>query len=166
MVGSAPATSAPRPDWQLRYSEGKYAESLALVRAHGVNKRLSELSASALAELADVARLGGDPELAVSALTLLLQRFPSAPEARDGKFLLGRVQVLRGDDRAAVDAFESYLRRATSGRYVNETRGRLMELYSKRGDTDRARAVAEQYLAATPNGPYGRLARSLISAER
>jgi TolA-binding protein len=165
---SAPSVpgAAPEPDWQVRYAQGKYAESLALIRAHGVSKHLSELSASALAELADVARLGGDPELAVNALTVLLQRFPSAPEARDGKFLLGRVQVLRGDDRAAVDAFESYLRRPTSGRYVNETRGRLMELYSKRGDTDRARAVAEQYLAATPNGPYARLARSLVSPER
>jgi TolA-binding protein len=164
---SAPAAPdpAPRSAWQARYAEGKYAEALALVRAGGVAKHLQELSPAALAELADAARLGGDPGLAVSALNLLIQRFPSAPEARDGKFLLGRVHVLRGDGPAAVDAFESYLRRGPSGRYVNETRGRLMELYSKRGDTARARGVAEQYLAAAPNGPYRRLARSLLSLE-
>jgi TolA-binding protein len=164
-----PATaeaSAARADWQLRYAEGKYAESLALVRASGLAKHLADLSPGALAELADAARLGGDPELAVRALTLLIQRFPGAPAARDGRFLLGRVQALRGDDAAAVDAFESYVRNAPSGRYVNETRGRLMELYSKRGDTERARSLARQYLDVTPSGPYQRLARSLVTPER
>ena len=163
---SASEPGASRADWQLRYAEGNYAESLALVRAHGVGKHLNDLSPSALAELADAARLGGDPELAVRALTLLVQRFPGAAEARDGRFLLGRVHALRGDDAAAVDAFESYLRSVPSGRYVNETRGRLMELYAKRGDTQRARAVAERYLELTPNGPYRRLARSLVTPER
>lgn len=163
---SAPPEPAPRAEWQARYAEGRYAEALALVRAHGISRHLSELSPAALAELADAARLGGDPALAVSALNLLIQRFPGAPEARDGKFLLGRVHVLRGDDAAAAAAFESYLSRAPSGRYVNETRGRLMELYAKRGDTARARGIAEQYLAATPSGPYQRLARSLVSPER
>jgi TolA-binding protein len=155
--------AAPRADWQLRYREGKYAESLALVRARGVGKHLTDLSPSALAELADAARLGGDPELAARALTLLVQRFPGSPEARDGRFQLGRVDVLRGDDAAAVDAFESYLRSGSSARYANETRGRLMELYSKRGDKERARGVAQQYLKATPNGPYRRLAQSLVT---
>ena len=166
-VPSATAESpALRAEWQLRYAEGKYAESLALVRASGLAKHLGELSPGALAELADAARLGGDPELAVRALTLLIQRFPSAPAARDGRFLLGRVHALRGDDAAAVEAFERYVRNVPSGRYVNETRGRLMELYSKRGDTERARSLARQYLDVTPNGPYQRLARSLVTPER
>jgi TolA-binding protein len=162
---AVPEAATSRSEWQVRYAEGKYAESLALVRARGVGKHLTDLSPAALAELADAARLGGDPELAVRALTLLIQRFPGAPEARDGRFLLGRVHVLRGDDAAAVEAFESYLRSGPSGRYVNETRGRLMELYSKRGQTERARAVAQQYLEVTPNGPYHRLARSLLTPE-
>ena len=163
---AAPESLAPRADWQLRYREGKYAESLALVRARGIGKHLTDLSPGALAELADAARLGGDPELAVRALTLLIQRYPGAAEARDGRFLLGRVDVLRGDDAAAVDAFEGYLRSGSSGRYASEARGRLMELYAKRGDSERARGVAEQYLQATPNGPYRRLARSLVTPER
>ncbi len=161
----APEPLAARADWQLRYREGKYAESLALVRAQGVGKHLTDLSPSALAELADAARLGGDPELAVRALALLIQRFPGAAEARDGRFMLGRVDVLRGDDAAAVEAFEGYLHSGSSGRYVSETRGRLMELYAKRGDAERARSVAQQYLQATPNGPYRRLARSLITSQ-
>jgi len=165
---AAPDATAPpaRPEWQVRYRSGQYAESVALIRASGVAKHLNELSPSALADLADAARLGGDPGLAVRALTLLLQRFPSTPEARDGRFLRGRVHVLLGNAGAAIEDFESYLRDRASARYASETRGRLMELYSSRGDTERAREFARQYLEAAPNGPYQRLARSLASPAR
>jgi TolA-binding protein len=162
-VEAAPQT---RPDWQVRYRNGQYAESLAIVRASGVAKHLTGLSPSALADLADTARLGGDPDLAIRALTLLLQRFPSASEARDGRFLRGRVHALLGNAAAAINDFESYLRARPSARYASETRGRLMELYSAGGDTARAREFARQYLDAAPNGPYQRLARSLASPQR
>jgi TolA-binding protein len=168
----APAASAESPssaapgtavaDWQARYRDGKYAESLTLLRASGLTKRLDELSAATLADVADAARLGGDPELAVRALGVLLRRFPGAPEARDGKFLLGRVQALRGDATAAIAAFESYLRPGGGTLYANEATGRLMELYSARGDTERARDMARRYLEKAPQGPYRRLARSLV----
>lgn len=167
----APVTEATAPapasaDWQARYRAGKYAESLSLARAGAVDKRLGELSASALAELAEVARLGGDPELAVRALTTLLRRFPGAPEARESRFLLGRVHALRGDRAAAIDAFESYLGSGASALYSNEALGRLMELYSARGDSERASAIARRYLERSPNGPYHRLATSLIATKR
>ena len=165
-ASASAAAPQARPDWQVRYRSGRYAESVALVRANGVAKHLNELSPRDLADLADAARLGGDPDLAVRALTLLLQRFPSAPEARDGRFLRGRVHVLRGSPAAAIEDFEGYLRSTPSARYASETRGRLMELYSARGETERAREVARQYLETAPNGPYQRLARSLASPER
>jgi hypothetical protein len=171
-TSAAPAAAEPTaappalPDWQARYRSGQYAQSLALVRASGVAKQLTGLSPSALADLADAARLGGDPDLAIRALTLLLQRFPSAAEARDGRFLRGRVHVLLGNAGAAIEDFENYLRNRPSARYASETRGRLMELYSSRGDTVRAREIARQYLEAAPNGPYQRLARSLASTAR
>jgi hypothetical protein len=172
-ASAAPASGAEmvpapqaRPEWQVRYRNGQYAESLAIARASGVAKHLTGLSPSALADLADAARLGGDSDLAIRALTLLLQRFPSAPEARDGRFLRGRVHVLRGNAALAIDDFESYLRTRASARYASETRGRLMELYSARGETARAREFARQYLEAAPNGPYQRLARSLAPLDR
>ena len=139
------------------------SESLALARAGRVDKRLGELPPDALADLAEAARLGGDPELAVRALTALLRRFPGAPEAREVKFLLGRVQVLRGDAGAAVAAFESYLGDGRSALYTNEALGRLMEIYSTRGDTQAAQGIARRYLARAPNGPYRRLADSLLT---
>jgi TolA-binding protein len=158
----APSTEASaNPAWRARYRDGKYADSVALLRANGVVDRLNELPAGTLAEVADAARLGGDLELAVRALTSLMRRFPSAPEARDGQFLLGRVHALRGDAPRAVAAFEAYLKAGPSSRYASESMGRLMELYSARGEDERARAMARAYLERAPEGPYQRLARSL-----
>jgi TolA-binding protein len=155
--------TAPNPEWRNRYRDGKYADSLALMRADGVTERLNELPPRILAEVADAARLGGDLELAARALTVLMRRFPSAPEARDGQFLLGRVHALRGDQKSAIAAFEAYLKPGHSSQYANEAVGRLMELYSAQGNDERARAMAARYLDRAPNGPYRRLARSLVA---
>jgi hypothetical protein len=169
-VAPAPSTAPPpsavpaaSTDWQARYRAGQYAESLALLRSSGLARRLEELPPATLAGIADAARLGGDPELAVRALRVLLRRFPGAPEARDGKFLLGRVQALRGDTVAAVAAFEGYLAPGGGTQYANEAVGRLMELYSERGKTERAKSMAQRYLENAPDGPYQRLARSLLA---
>jgi TolA-binding protein len=155
-------TRARAADWQADYRAGNYAEALVLARSSGADKRLGELSASALLELSEAARLGGDPELAVRALTALLRRFPVTSEAREARFLLGRVQALRGEGASAIEAFEGYLASGAT-RYASEALGRLMELYSARGDTDRAREIARRYLERAPNGPYHRLAQSLSS---
>jgi transmembrane sensor len=160
------AEASANDAWRDRYRDGKYAESLALLRASGVAERLHELGPRALAEVADAARLGGAPDLAVRALTVLMRRFPGAAEARDGQFLLGRVHALRGDGGAAVSAFEEYLKAGASARYANEAIGRLMELYSARGDDERARALARRYLENSPDGPYRRLARSLAAPSK
>jgi TolA-binding protein len=167
VVSSAVPTSPESPDdWQKSYRQGNYAASLAQARGIGVNKLIDELPSKSLAELADAARLGGDPELAVRALTALQRRFPSSAEAREGKFLLGRVHALRGDSKAAIASFESYLAQRGSSAYATEAVGRLTELYSGRGDTERARAMAKRYLERAPNGPYKRLALSLLERTR
>lgn len=152
---------APSADWRGRYRDGKYAEALALLRASGVTERLEELGPRALAEVADVARLGGDTKLAARALGLLIRQYPKASEARDAPFLLGRVHALSGDRAAAIRAFESYLAPGGSTQYANEATGRLMELYAGRGDEEQAKTMARRYLANAPNGPYRRLALSL-----
>jgi TolA-binding protein len=157
------AESSPHTEWRNRYRDGKYADSVALLRANGVADRLNELSPRLLSEVADAARLGGDLELAVRALSVLMRRFPSSPEAQDGQFLLGRVHALRGDSARAIAAFEAYSKSGRASRYENEAVGRLMDLYSARGDDERAREMARRYLNQAPNGPYQRLARSLVA---
>ena len=160
------AESERNPEWRAQYRVGHYAESLALIRAEGLDDRLNEVHARTLAEVADAARLGGDPELAVRALLALMRRFPRAAEARDGKFLLGRVYALRGDAAAAISAFETYLKPGGSTRYENEAVGRLIGLYSARGDGELARGMASRYLRQAPDGPYRRLANSLVQRRR
>jgi TolA-binding protein len=166
VVSSATASPAPADDWLKSYRQGNYAASLAQARGIGVNKLIDELPPKSLAELADAARLGGDPELAVRALTALQKRFPSSAEAREGKFLLGRVHALRGDSKAAMSSFEGYLAQRGASAYATEAIGRLMELYSVHGDTERARVMAKRYLERAPNGPYKRLAISLLERAR
>ena len=160
---AAPGSSAPpqSAEWRDRYRDGKYAEALALLRASHAAERLESLGPRLLADIADVARLGGDLKLAARALGVLLRQYPRASEARDAQFLLGRVHALSGDRASAIRAFESYLESGSSRRYANEAAGRLMDLYAERGDTERARAMAQRYLASAPNGPYRRLALSL-----
>jgi len=160
---AAPAepTPAPGADWRSQHRDGKYAEALALLRASRVPDRLEELGPRALAEVADVGRLGGDLKLATRALNLLIRQYPGAGEARDAQFLLGRVYALSGDRGSAIRAFESYLQSGGSAKYVNEATGRLMELYAAGGDDERARTMARRYLTHAPNGPYRRLALSL-----
>ncbi len=165
-AGSSAPAAPSGADWQASYRQGNYAASLARARELGVNKLIQELPPKGLADLADAARLGGDPELAVRALTALQKRFPSSAEAREGKFLLGRVYALRGEKNAAIGSFESYLATPGAAAYGAEAIGRLMELYSERGDTERAHAMAERYMERSPDGPYRRLARSLLERSR
>lgn len=159
---TATVVTPPRSDdWRQRYQEGKYAEALTSLRASRLAERLEELGPRALSEVADIARLGGDLKLAARALSLLIRQYPRAGEARDARFLLGRVHALSGDRASAIGAFESYLALGRSSQYTDEAVGRLMELYAERGDGERARLMAQRYLSRAPNGPYRRLASSL-----
>lgn len=157
-VAPAPsATSAAPPVPPVLLSASPSARPVA-----SVSRGLGELPAKELAELADQARLRGDSELAIRALNALLTRFPASPEARSGRFLLGRVYALKGERAKATEAFERYLA-SGRGAYENEAVGRLIELYSARGDVEKARAMARRYLAQAPSGPYRRLAESLVA---
>lgn len=161
-----PARQAPvvtaEPDWRARFRARRYPEALASARSVGVERLLVELDAAALADLADVARLGGDSSLNVRVLRALRARFPGTSQASRGAFLLGRALALAGNQREAAAAFEAHLAEDPNGAHSVEALGRLMELYSELGDRARARTRAERYLERAPTGPYQRLARSLV----
>jgi hypothetical protein len=150
-----------RATWRTLFDQGRYGESLAAAKSIGIDRLLATLGPESLVALADVARLGGDPALAVRVLELLLRRFPASAQGKESRFLLGRLHVLRGEGPRAIAAFESYLNLAGSLPYAGEAMGRLMELYAAQNDIQKARALAQRYLEHSPNGPYRRLARSL-----
>lgn len=167
---SAPPKISEKPTaeetWRTLYKSGQYEAALAMAKELGFESLMRQLSAEPLADLADTARLGGSPELAVQSLTALQQRFPAAAPARDVNFLLGRVYAAQGQRQRAIDAFEAYLEAAEKGAYANETLGRLMQLYSSAGNTARARQMATRYLQRAPEGPYQRLANSVLRSDR
>lgn len=161
--GPSSSTGAEAPvDWRTLFAAQRYPQALARAKALGFDRLAREADAQTLAELADVARLGGDPALAASCLLALERRFPGSPQATAARFLLGRVYVVQGNGAAATAAFEEYLRRSPDGGYASEALGRLMELYSARGERSRAEAAARRYLGRAPQGPYRALARSLL----
>jgi hypothetical protein len=164
----APAEPTPRAapvaelGWFELYRARKYRAALARAKELGFDRLTSELPAAALADLADTARLGGEPALAIRALNSLGRRFPGSNEAREATFLLGRVHALRGEESLATQNFERYL--SSSGRkaYESEAMGRLLELYAKGSDRSRAEKMARRYLERAPDGAYRRLAHSLL----
>lgn len=159
---SASNREASPPDWRASFQARRYPEALASARALGVSRLLEELDAGGLSDLADAARLGGDPSLGVRVLDTLRARFPGTARASRAAFLLGRAHALSGNQRDAIGAFEAHLVEDPNGAHSIEALGRLMELYAERGDRKRARSAAERYLERAPQGPYERLAHSLV----
>jgi TolA-binding protein len=160
----APAVARPAAelDWRELYRSRKYRAALARAKELGFDRLASELPAAALADLADTARLGGEPALAIRALGALGRRFPESNEAREATFLLGRVHALRGEVSLATQNFERYLSASGSKAYESEAMGRLLELYAKGPDRGRAENMARRYLQRAPDGAYRRLAHSLL----
>jgi TolA-binding protein len=151
------------PTWRELYLRREYAAALSAARHAGFERLAATLGAVELADLADTARLAGDAAAALTVLHALERRFPDTSQARQARFLIGRVLLQTGNAAGAVSAFERYLQANPSGTYSTEAMGRLVELYNQRGDSARARDMARRYLARAPHGPYQRLARSLIS---
>jgi TolA-binding protein len=169
----SPATpkSRPRPEprstahesrWRQLHRQREYAAALAAARDEGLGRLIDELGPVPLADLADVARLGGDLPVALQVLTAIQRRFPETEQAEQAQFLSGRILVQLGRGPEAATVFESYLGAHPDGQLSTEALGRLLELRANDGDTARARRLAERYLQRAPNGPYRRLARSLI----
>jgi|GEM_PF-3206882 len=150
-------------DWVKLYRERDYAAALAAARRVGVDALLQNLAPQPLSELGDVARLGGDGDLALRAFETLGRRFPTSRQARDGLFLSGRVLASRGQLSAAQTRFEAYLAGNNRNIHAIEAMGRLVEIYAATKDP-RAKTTARAYLQRAPQGPYQRLCQSVLAA--
>lgn len=160
-----PTRRDPSLDWRPLYVAGDYAGALRKARDVGLERLALRLDRAALADLADSARLGGDPSAALLLLGALERRFADSEAASRASFLAGRLLAQQERHAEAISAFERYLERHPDGTYAGETRGRLMQTYAAAGEQRRARAQAEVYLARYPEGPYRLLASSLIAGQ-
>ncbi len=162
---SAPAEATPAPSgraptdavrWRALAKDARHRDALAELGEDGVARETKRASdAQTLLELADVARLGGRPALAVAPLERLLElhgRDPSAPVAA---FTLGKLELddLNRPDRAAR-AFATCIRLGPPQTLAEDAHQRRVEALAKSGDEDGAREAARAYRKLYPGGRH------------
>ena len=146
-MAPAPATASPRrsgrtkgsprsptkatPDWRALAQSGEHTQALAAAEAVGFSKLCGSLSASALLELADVARYARRKARAREALQSIRRRFPGTDAAATAAFDLGR---LAARCAGAPKWFRTYLEERPQGSMAEAARQRLGECTNSAGE--------------------------------
>jgi hypothetical protein len=152
-----PDAIVQQPAWRKALAEGHRSEVLVeLVRAGGASA-LGEASEDELWQIADAARVGGQPMLAQGALLRLRERGARGQTA----YLLGKIAVdQRGVPSEAIRWFKTYLQESPRGPLSEQALGRLVELGAGSAE---GRAFAGEYLRRFPDGAYVPFARSQLA---
>jgi ferric-dicitrate binding protein FerR (iron transport regulator) len=159
----APANAARAPDWRQFARKGSLREAFAAAHASGFEAACESASPSELLQLADGARLSGNPASARQPLLRLRSAFPGDSRRAAAAFTLGKIAF--DQTRAYAEAaewFATSIREQPGGSLAREAAGRLIEARRRSGDDAGARRAAEGYLARYPDGPHADLARSLV----
>jgi transmembrane sensor len=158
-----PAISSRAPDWRQFARKGSLREAFGAAEAAGFEAACQSASASELLQLADGARLSGQPASARQALMRLRSAFPGDPRRAAAAFALGKVAFDQtGAYAEAAEWFATSIREQPAGSLAREAAGRLIEARRRAGDAAGARRAAESYLTRYPDGPHADLARSLV----
>ena len=150
------------PDWRALFREGQFAEAYENAIPAGLEAFVSEAPPRDLLLAARAARLSGAANDAMRLLRGLRRLHPSAEEAPDAAFELGRMAQRRGAHRGAARLYGRFLVEAPDDGLAVDAMGRRMEALLAAGETTEAEAVARSYLARYPRGPHASLARSLL----
>jgi hypothetical protein len=146
-----------QPAWRKALAEGRRGEVVAEVLRAGGASALGEASDDELWQIADAARVGGQPMLAQAALLHLRERGLRGQSA----YLLGKIAVdQRGVPSEAIRWFKTYLREHPEGPLSEQALGRLVELGAGSAE---GRAFAREYLRRFPEGAYVPFARSQLA---
>jgi TolA-binding protein len=138
---------------------------LADADRRGIDRVLTESTATELAALADAARYARRQEVARRALTAQRARYPGSMQARDAAFFLGGLAEGQKDDPVSLEWYDVYLGESPNGAYAPQALGRKMMLLQRLRGPASARAVATEYLARFPEGPYAGSANKLLSMQ-
>jgi len=146
-------TIAP-PDWRSRYNAGELAQALDLLRQSpgGIEGAIMNArNAAELTAISDIARAkGGDPAAALSALTQLVDRFPSDPYAEIAAYTLGGMYEKMGQ----ADQAQKYFERARSlkGVLAEDALCKQIRAEHRAGRKDEAKRMAQEYVNKYPDG--------------
>jgi hypothetical protein len=149
--------------WPTLVAAGDGKALLGEAESHGIDRTLAEVDGAAMAALADAARYGNRPELAVRALLTARGRFPGTPAARAAAFYLGKLTDDRGDAAGALDWYRRYLAETPRGPFAAEALGREMLTVERLSGRSAAQGLAAQYVRRCPNGTYLLQAHSILA---
>jgi transmembrane sensor len=152
-VGTPGARAPAAKGWRDYAAKGDFAQAYEELNSSSRDAVRDEAADLMLA--ADVARLSGHPEQAVSPLRKLCQRHASDRRAPVAAFTLGRVlldDLGRPSDAAA--AFEKARVLWPTGPLAEDALAREADAWQRAGRLELARAIAEQYLARYPQGRH------------
>ena len=150
----APMVTIAPPDWRSKYNAGELAQALELLRqsAGGIDGAIvTARSAAELAAISDIARAkGGDPAAALSALTQLVERFPSDPYAEIAAYTLGGMYEKMGQPDQAQKYFERA--RSLKGVLAEDALCKQIRAEHRAGRKDEAKRMATEYVTKYPDG--------------
>ncbi len=149
--------------WPTLVAAGDGKALLGEAESHGIDRTLAEVDGAAMAALADAARYGSRPELAVRVLLTERGRFPGTPAARAAAFYLGKLTDDRGDAAGALDWYRRYLAETPRGPFAAEALGREMLTVERLSGRPAAHGLAAQYVRRFPNGTYLLQAHSILA---
>jgi transmembrane sensor len=153
----APASTAPHANaangrsWRALAQEGDYRSAFTLMTESGASAVRDDPDDLLFA--ADVARLSGHPDLAVSKLDRVLRAHARDSRAPLAAFTLGRTLLdSLGRPREAADAFAKARKLSPGGALAQDALAREVESWSRAGEPTLARSRALEYLKLYPEG--------------
>lgn len=165
----APDVAAPAPDWLTRAKANDSAGALALLRQQpgGIAGAIaSAKTAGELMVLSDLARSkGGDPSLAQSALTRVVDGFPDDPNASIAAYTLGRLYDKAGQPQLAQTYYEKSLRLKPEGALAEDALCKQVQAEHRAAHKDEAVRIGKEYLSKYPDGRCKEEVERIISGD-
>ncbi len=150
-----PTASQSEPDdWRAAATKQDWNQAWETLGAEGVARETAHTDdVAVLLSLADVARLSGHPNDALTPLRQIVAGHPEDPRSAIAAFTLGRVLLdALGNPVQAAFAFEKALALRLPSSLAEDAQARLVEAHAKAGAIAQARAAAATYRARYPAG--------------
>ncbi|MEM9190748.1 MAG: FecR domain-containing protein [Myxococcota bacterium] len=151
--------------WERLVHEGEHEQAYEVLGRRGLARASrSERRPAQLFALADIARLSGHPNEAVTPLERLVALHPQDSRTPLAVFTLARIRLDQGQAAEAVELFEQARSLPLPGRLAAASLAYLATARDRSGDHAGAVRAAERYLAEYPNGPRGAALQALIDS--
>ncbi len=151
---SPAAASVSTADWHGAATRQDWNKAWQTLGADGVAREASHTDDVAdLLALADVARLSGHPQQALTPLRQIVGSHSDDPRSAMAALTLGRVLLdTLGQPMQASFAFERALTLKLPTSLAEDALARLVEAHTRAGASGQAHAAANAYRASYPNG--------------